>query len=942
MATYFESGVGKAISGSPLEMGKDAVSQALSHIKQFDPSLAIAFISPELDIPEVNRGMIEVLGDCPLIGSSTGGEIANRSLKNSVVVALLASPHIKVKVGIGKKVGQDFQKAVQEALTDADIGDYFTSKSPEHQMLNIAGRGSPGASPVLLFVFSPGTTSNQFSLSHDIHTMLRKDSANRIPIFGGSSADYFKYGPNYQIVNNCVATDSVAVALLETELLFGVGMAHGFVPTTLRTLVTRASGHFVHEFDERPAAEVYAEMLDIPLSRIDEILPTGPSPLNKNPFGSIDVYGNSLLHVPERILGDGSIQFPHLIGNNRIMTLMKADRLEMVESGVSAYEKAIKFGGLNKPSLVMMFSCALRLMGQEDQEEIRLLREKANLPICGFYTYGEKGVLDDGLPVYNNQSVSLLVFSDELNPVASLIHQGRRVYREFASRLDRKVSQIKSISRINQVIQDGKEVGRLLSALTEELSSLFPWAYGAFYLPADESGTYALACAKDPERFSRKISPDNGEKEYVSINLDSHGRRFGIMLLQMKTESPSPEEEDMVLAETIGKLTASGLYGIELDGRLESKMQQLEILNQLGHELAKSISTSSQSQNIIRYIRKTFELPYVSLWLVDRTHQVLTKEAMDQDSEMKIGAIEKENDERLARWQIENQQPLFFTKGSGERCPIDLVLPFSLSFITIPITYKKQVRGVLNLYSQKHYKWSLQSEPIIENIDFLQSISTQMAIFIENRSLHKHATFFKEIHHRVKNNLQNVASLLRLQLRRLDRIPAEQALNDSISRILSIALVHETLSQGEIGMVDLGQLIGRISKFSESDSSINFATTLDFSGPQVFVPSRTATSLALVINELVQNAIQHGFQHGDGGKLSIKFEQVGRAVSITIEDDGPGLPRDFKLDRDSNLGLTIVRTLIRDELKGQFTVDGNHGTRVEITFPVPEAYYGMK
>ena len=942
MVAYFEASIGKATSGKAFEMGRKAASEALSQIDQFQPSLALAFVSPELDIPEVNRGLLDVLEDCPLIGTSTAGEIANGFIKHSVVVALLCSPHLTVRLGMGKGVSKDFQRATHKALADANIAEYFSSKYPEHQMLNVSASGALGVSPVLLLVFSPGATKTSFSLTHDIHTLLRKSSSNRVPIFGGSSGDYFQYGPNYQMVNQNVSTDAVALAFLETEILFGLGMSHGFSPTTKRALVTKASDHTVHEFDHRPAAEVYAEMLGIPVGRIRENLPAPPSPLNEFPFGSIDVYGNSLLHVPERILNDGSIQFPHLIGNDRVMTLMKADEKEIVKAGLSAYEKAVRYGGLNKPSLVMMFSCALRLTGGDDQEEIRLVRERANLPICGFYTYGELGVFDDGLPVYNNQSVSTLVFSDELNPVASLMHQSKRIYHEFKSRLDRKASQIKSISKINQIIQDGTDVGLLLTALTVELADLFSWAHGAFYLPTDESDTYSVASASDLGEFPKRIRADEKSSEHTFFYLDSPGKRFGVMVLKQRSGRPTPVEEDMVLAETIGRLTATGLHRIELDGQLDVKLQQLEILNQVGHELSKSTSKSTQLQNVVKHIRRILNLPYASLWLVDRTRHLLVKEAIDGDSDFTIGRVEKENDERLTRWQIENKRPFFFTKASEDRQPFELVPPFPFSFVTIPVFYKKQLRGVLNLYSRQHLKWSLQHKRIFENMEFLQSISTQIAIFVENRSLNKNATFYKEIHHRVKNNLQNIASLLRMQMRRLDRVTAEQALSDSISRIISIALVHETLSQEEIGMVDLGRLLGSISKLPESDSMAKYVTTLDVSGPPVLIPSREATSLALVINELVQNAVQHGFCDREEGKLALKVDHKNGKVSITVQDNGPGLPPGFEAEKDGNLGLTIVRTLIEDELKGQFTIKEDRGTQAEVTFPLPGHYYPMQ
>ena len=195
------------------------------------------------------------------------------------------------------------------------------------------------------------------------------------------------------------------------------------------------------------------------------------------------------------------------------------------------------------------------------------------------------------------------------------------------------------------------------------------------------------------------------------------------------------------------------------------------------------------------------------------------------------------------------------------------------------------------------------------------------------------------MHHRVKNSLQNIASLLRMQIRRLDHAPAEQALSDSIARIMSIALVHDTLSQEGIGMVDLGRLVGSISKLMESGSSRNPIITLDASGPPIMIPSREATSLALVINELLQNAVQHSFQKTGKGKLFVQVVQTNGEVSVNVIDDGPGFPKHFDPEMDGNLGLTIVRTLVRDELKGRFEISSADGTCASVSFPRPEGHY---
>jgi hypothetical protein len=159
MGTYIESGIGSANCGSALEIGRKAALQALSQVPKFTPSLALEFVSSEVDIEEVNRGVVEVLGDCPLIGTSTAGEIANGLVRRGVVMAILASPHLRARVGMGKGVSKDFRRATQEALTQAGAFEYFNQGHPLHQMLHVSASGMPGISPVFLIVFSPNARS---------------------------------------------------------------------------------------------------------------------------------------------------------------------------------------------------------------------------------------------------------------------------------------------------------------------------------------------------------------------------------------------------------------------------------------------------------------------------------------------------------------------------------------------------------------------------------------------------------------------------------------------------------------------------------------------------------------------------------------------------------------------------------------------------------------
>lgn len=938
MGTYFETGIGKAFRGKGIDLGRRAATQALSQLGKYKPSLAIVFACPELDLDAIQKGILEVIGECPLIGTSTAGEIANGLVAHGVVVAVIASPHLKVSVGMGTDVSRNFEKAVNEALAESKAAKYFNPMHPLHQMLHISTSKRPRVSPVLAIMFSAGATKSRVCFSHDIHTMLRKGSANRIPIFGGSSGDYFRFEATYQMANQRISSDSIVLAFIESDILFGLGMAHGFSPTTKRALITKASGHIVHELDGRPAAEVCSELLGIPRKQLgnDAIW------FSRYPFGATDLYGNSILQVPEQILDDGSIQFGPIMKTDQVITLMSGTKNDMRDAGLSAYNKAILQGGLRKPAFALMFSCALRmrLMGKDKRGEINSVLRKTRIPIAGFYTFGEQGITDDGLPIYANQSVSTLVFSDELNPVATMIHKGKDIYFTFAAQLNRKISQIKAITRINQILEDLTAVEPLFAMLSKELPMLLPWADGAFYFPSRTPDAYNLISASNKRKFPKKINPQQIGNPYTCIGLNIHGKHFGLMVLKQKNNELLPDDEDMLFVETVAKLIAGSLHKIDLDRGLETKMQHFEILNQLGKELSQSIRADIQFQNLVEHIRGILKFSFVSLWLVDPTHQILVKEAIGSDPDIIFGDKESENDERITKWQLTHCQLLSVTEPEDETNPIEIIRPFPFQFISLPVLYKGVLRGILNIYSL------IQSNSLFkhghihgdEDIKFLESLAAHISVLIGNRFIQKDTTLFKEINHRVKNNLQNIASLLRMQIRRLDRVSAEQALGDSISRIMSIAVVHENLSRGEIGMVNVGQLITSISQFSLSGDSEQPLITLDISGLPIMIPSKEATSLALVVNELIQNALRHGILPESRGKLSIAISQTNGFISVIVHNDGPGISPDFDIDSKSNLGLTIVRTLVQNELKGNFALVNDEGTVATVTFPLPEKY----
>lgn len=203
----------------------------------------------------------------------------------------------------------------------------------------------------------------------------------------------------------------------------------------------------------------------------------------------------------------------------------------------------------------------------------------------------------------------------------------------------------------------------------------------------------------------------------------------------------------------------------------------------------------------------------------------------------------------------------------------------------------------------------------------------------ERELVTKDATI-REIHHRVKNNLQTVSALLRLQSRRIEDPSASAALNEAVRRIASIALVHETLSGSAEASVAFDDVLNRLVSHALDLSPRMGELQISRSGELGALDPRIATPLSLVVTELIHNALEHGLAES-GNHLTISVVRNEGDAQITIYDDGVGLPEGFSLAQSSNLGLQIVRTLTENELRGNIDlVRTPTGTEARLTFPI--------
>src|ERR671915_2188579 len=232
--------------------------------------------------------------------------------------------------------------------------------------------------------------------------------------------------------------------------------------------------------------------------------------------------------------------------------------------------------------------------------------------------------------------------------------------------------------------------------------------------------------------------------------------------------------------------------------------------------------------------------------------------------------------------------------------------------IRLPLRWKRRQIG--ELVCDRDTPFTEQEQAL------LASIAHHAAVALEHGRAVMRGVLAQEIHHRVKNNLQTVASLLRLQAHAAGVDP-RKALEDSVNRILAIAAVHEVLTLRRDEEVDLEELLDRLRAMIVQ--GLGAQKRVESTLERVTLAGHRATALALVFSELLQNALEHG-----GDSVHVELAQRNGQVLLAIADDGHGIEGD-----GSGTGLSIVRALVRDELRGTLDLRSDAGLRAEVVFP---------
>lgn len=260
-----------------------------------------------------------------------------------------------------------------------------------------------------------------------------------------------------------------------------------------------------------------------------------------------------------------------------------------------------------------------------------------------------------------------------------------------------------------------------------------------------------------------------------------------------------------------------------------------------------------------------------------------------------------------------------------------------LSFVAAPLIARGQIIGTLNFASTTSRRYNTHTLSLIAQVagSIAGALETTRLYQEEQRKSELLAVSIQETHHRVKNNLQAVSALLDVQLMEAGDMVPRESLERTITQVKAIALVHDLLSHdGTEESVDAKAVIAKLLPL------VTLAyrdVGLEMSLVPLPLPMRQMTSLALVVNELALNALKHCGDKPCRLAVSSEVDAANRTARFVFQDDGPGFPPDFDPDRDANVGLQLVTTLVRSDLNGTILFENRGGACITLTFPLAPA-----
>ena len=445
----------------------------------------------------------------------------------------------------------------------------------------------------------------------------------------------------------------------------------------------------------------------------------------------------------------------------------------------------------------------------------------------------------------------------------------------------------------------------------------------------------AAAISRDAYHDSRfKYVPELEEEKYesfLSVPLIYRGDVIGV--INVRTHKPHQYTQTQVrLLQSIASQIAGAIENSRQYRKMEKRASQLSTLSEVSKTITSDMYLEEILQLIVAATAKTMRFKITTLMLLDEERNELVIKATQSKSREYLRKPNLKVGESVAGRAVAEQRTiceLDVRHASDYKYPEIARKEGMVSLAAVPLQVKGKTIGVLNCYTDRPHVFT------DEEIEFLEALGNHAAIAIDHAKLMVRSAIIQEMHHRVKNNLQQVASLLRLQMHYARERSVEQVLTESLNRILAISAVHELLSREDLDTISVRQITESIlAANKQSILAPHKHITMSVSGPDILLPSSQATSLALIINEIVQNAIEHGFGDGyDEGSIDVTLHEEQRRISMTVTNSGKVIVGEFDIRASNSLGLQIVDSLSRNDLNGTFRLGATGGKTVaELVF----------
>jgi len=433
----------------------------------------------------------------------------------------------------------------------------------------------------------------------------------------------------------------------------------------------------------------------------------------------------------------------------------------------------------------------------------------------------------------------------------------------------------------------------------------------------------------DPRFKLLPETDEEGLRSLLAVPLALQGRVIGAMNVQ----TAQPHEfstEEVELLSMIGNLAAGALEKAMLYDRMRRQIRELEGLVEVSRTIVSPLYLDDMLGVVAQMAARVMAVRSVVLHLLDEATGCLTLRAGHNTAaaarerqsfdigEGLVGEVAREA--RPVAVADVRQDPRYVNRRLAEAEGL-------VSFLGVPLVVRQRIVGVLSCYTESPHDFAPTE------IDLFSTLANQTALAIENARLVISTAVVREMHHRVKNNLQSVAMLLRLQMGSSKDEGTRGILAGAMARILTIAAVHETMSEQGLSLVDVRQVLERVAA-SATQLVAGKEVCIEVVGEPLALPSRMATSLALAVGEFVQNAVKHAFPGRETGRIRILVQPGASTHEVHVVDDGVG-SAGTRSER-KGLGIELVQTLVSHDLKGQFELtSAPEGTRAVVRFPAP-------